>query len=206
MNRNLTADRVRHLLVADFRNHARAGNRLFNHLWTPLAAADRPAWALHADFFGAAGIAWINDAFFNNRTGDMSCFRDPFPRTFLNSFAFSDWLTDGVTDIFVAGLCFRAAGCGADVFVAGLVDRLADIVTNRAMAGLIHGLADRIALFAIAGLIDGLAHTAGDIAVAGLIHRLAGGARDGAVAGLIYRFADRVTLITVAGFIDVPGA
>ena len=206
MDWNLTADGVRNLLVADFRNHACAGDGLLNHLRAPFAAADRPARTLDADFFGAAWIAGINDTFLHNRAGNMTCFRDPFPTAFLHSFAFSDWLTDGIAYVFVAGLCFGAACCAADFLVTGVVHWLADVVTHRAMAGLIHWFADRVALFAVAGLIDRLANMACDVAVAGLIDRLADIARDGAVAGLIDRLADRVTFITVAGFVDVPRA
>ena len=103
MNGNLPTNGVGNLLVADFRNHACAGDRLLNHLRAPFAAADRPTWALHADFFGAAGIAGINDAFLHNRAGNMTCLRDPFATAFLNRFAFSDWFADRVTDILVAG-------------------------------------------------------------------------------------------------------
>ena len=103
MYRNLTADRVRNLLVADFRDHACAGDRLLNHLWAPFAAADRPTRALHAHFFGAAGVAGINDAFLYNGAGNVTCFRYPLAAAYLNRFAFSDWFADGITDILVAG-------------------------------------------------------------------------------------------------------
>ncbi len=206
VHRNLAADRVRDLLVADFRNHACAGDRLLNHLRAPFAAADRPTWALDADFFGAAGIAGINDAFLHNRARDMTCFCDPFATAFLNSFAFRNWFADSVADVFVTGFCFGAVRCAAHVLVAGVVHWLADIVANRAMTGLIHWFADRVALFAVAGLINWFANVTGDVAVAGLIDRLANGARDSAVAGLIDRLADRVTFITVAGFVDIPRA
>ena len=76
--------------MADFRNHTRAGDCLLNHLRAPLATADRPTWALDAHFFGAAGIAGINDAFLHNRAGNMTCLRDPFARALLNCFAFGD--------------------------------------------------------------------------------------------------------------------
>jgi len=204
--RNLTADRVRNLLVADFRNHASAGDRLLNHLRAPFAAADRPTWALHAHFFGAAGIAGINDAFLHNRAGNMTCFRDPFATAFLDRFAFSDWFADGITDILVAGFCFGAVRCAAHVLIAGIIHWPADIVANCAMAGLVHWFADRVALFAVTGLIDWLADVAGDVTVARLIDRLADIARDSAVAGLIHRFADRVTFIAVARIVDVPHA
>ena len=39
-DRNLTADGIWNLLVADFRNHASAGHSLLNNLWNPLAAGD----------------------------------------------------------------------------------------------------------------------------------------------------------------------
>jgi hypothetical protein len=204
--RNLTADRVRNLLVADFRNHACAGDCFLNHLRAPFAAADRPTGALHADFFGAAWIAGINDTLLDDRARNMTCFRDPLPRAFLDSFAFRHWLTDSIADVFVAGLCFGAACCAAHFLVTGVVHWFADVVTNRAMARLVHWFADRVALFAVTGLIDGLADMAGNVAVAGLVDRLADVARDSAVAGLIDRFADRVTFVTVAGFIDVPCA
>jgi len=206
MHRNLSADGVGNLLVADFRYHPCAGNCLLNHLRAPFAAADRPTWALDADFFGAAGITGINNTLLHNRAGNMTCFCYPFPTAFLNSFAFSDWLTDGVTDIFVACFGFGAECCAAHFLVAGVVHWPADVVTNRAIAGLVHWFADCVALFAIAGLIDRLANVACDIAIAGLIDRLADVARDSAVAGLIDGLADRVTFITVAGVVNVSRA
>lgn len=103
MHGNLTADGVGNLLVADFRDHTCAGDRLLNHLRAPLAAADRPAWALDADFFGAAGIAGINDTLLHYGAGYVTCFRDPFATAFLNCFAFSDRFADGITDVLVAG-------------------------------------------------------------------------------------------------------
>ena len=105
---NLTADRVRNLLVADFRDHACAGDGLFNHLRAPFAAADRAARTLDADRLAAAWIAWINDAFPDNRARNVTCFRHPFARAFLNGLAFRDWFADGVADILVAGFRFSA--------------------------------------------------------------------------------------------------
>lgn len=206
MHRNLTTDGVWNLLVADFRNHACAGDCFLNHLRAPFAAADRTTWALDADFLGAAGIAWINDTLLHNRAWNMTCFCYPFPTAFLNRFAFSDWLTDGVTDIFVAGFCFGAECCTAYFLIAGVVHWSADVVANRAITGLIHWFADCVALIAIAGLIDRLADVACDVAIAGLVHRLADFARDSPVAGLIDGFADRITFIAVAGVVDVPHA
>ena len=39
-HRNLTADGVWNLLVADFRNHSSAGHSFLNDFWNPLAASD----------------------------------------------------------------------------------------------------------------------------------------------------------------------
>lgn len=103
VHRDLTADGVRNLLMADFRNHAGAGDCLFDHFGTPFAAADGAAGALDADLFGAAGIAGINNALLHDRAGNVTCFGYPFATAFLNGPAFSDWFADGVTDIFVAG-------------------------------------------------------------------------------------------------------
>ena len=206
MHGNLAADGVGNLLVADFRYHACAGDCFLNHFRAPFAAADRPTWALHADFFGAAGIAGINHTFLHDRAGNMTCFCDPFPTAFLNGFAFRDWFTDGVADILVACFGFGAASGAAHFPITGLVHWPADVVTNRAIAGLVYWFADCVALFAIAGLIDRLADVACDVAIAGLVDRFADVARDSAVTGLIDGLADRVTFVPVAGFVNVPRA
>ena len=206
MNRNLTADGVRNLLVADFWNHASAGDSFFNHLRAPFATADRATWALNTDFLCAAGIAGIYNAFLDNRAWNMSSFGDPFARAFLNRMTFSDWLADSVANVFIAGFCFRAARCAAHVSVAGLINRLADVVTNRAVAGLVHWLADRVTLFSIAGLINRLTHMAGHFAIAGLINRFADVACHRSVAGLIDRLANRVAFVAITGLVDIFGA
>jgi len=206
VNRNLAADCVGNLLVADFRHHACAGDGFVNHLRTPFAAADRPARALYTNFFGAAGVAGIHNTFLHDRTWNVTSLSDPLAAADLNCFAFSHRFANRITYVFVARFCFRAARGAADVFVAGLVHRLADIVAYRAMAGLVHWFADCIALFTVAGLIHRLAHAAGHFAVAGLIDRFADVAGNGTVAGLIDRLADCIALISVAGLVDVPRA
>ena len=206
MNRNLTADGVRNLLVADFWNHASAGDGFFNHLRAPFAAADRSSRALNTDFLCAAGIAGIYNALLYNRAWNMSSFGDPFAAAFLNRVAFSDWLADGVAHVLIAGFCFRAARCAAHVPVAGLINRLADVVANSAVAGLVHWLADRVALFAVAGLINRLTDMARHFAIAGLVHRLADVACHRSVTGLIHRLANRVAFVAITGLVDIPGA
>lgn len=74
------------------------------------------------------------------------------------------------------------------------------------MACLIDGLADRVTLVAVACLINRLANVAGNVTVACLIDGLTDVARDGAVACLIDGLADRVTFVTVTGFVNVPRA
>ena len=103
MHWNLTADGVWNLFVADFGNHACAGDCFLNHLWAPFAAADRATRTLHTNRLAAAWIAWINDAFPDHRARNVTCFRHPFATTFLNSSAFRDGFADSVTDVFVAG-------------------------------------------------------------------------------------------------------
>ena len=90
--------------MADFWNHACACDGLFNHLWAPLAAADRTTRALHANILCAAWIAWVNNAFLNNRTWNVLSFCYPFAAAFLNRFALSDRLANRVAHVFVACL------------------------------------------------------------------------------------------------------
>lgn len=189
--------------MADFRNHASAGDGLLNHLWNPLAAADSSAWALNANLLAAAWIARVTDALFDDWTWDAVSFRDPFATANINRFALSNWLADCVANVFVAGFGFRLPCGAADVLVASLVNRLADVVAHRAVAGLIHWLADRVTAVAVASLVAWLANAAGHVTVASLINRLADVVRAGLVAGRIDRLADRVAFVTIAGFVDV---
>lgn len=101
---NLTANSVRHLLVTDFRNHACACDGSFNHLWAPFAAANRAARTLDANRLCAAWVAWVNHAFLNNWAGNVLGFCYPFATAFLNRFALSHRLADGVAHVFVASL------------------------------------------------------------------------------------------------------
>jgi len=189
--------------MADFRNHPSTGDGLLNHLWNPLAAANRSAWALNTNLLAAAGIAWVADALFNDWTWDAVSLCHPFATANVNSLALCDRLADRVANVFVTGFRFCLPGCAADVFVAGLVDRLADVVAHRSVAGLVDRLTDSVAAVAIASLIAGLANAAGHITVARLVNRLTDVIGAGLVTGLVDRLADRVALVTVAGFIDV---
>jgi len=200
---HLSANGVWNLLVADFRNHASTGNRLLHSFGNPLAAANRPGWALDTHLFAATGIAGITNTFFNNRTGDDAGFCHPFATADINRSAFSHRLADRVAHVLVAGFRLRPVGRHADVLVAGLVHGLADVVADRAVAGLIHRFADSVGTIAVASLVARLAHATGHIAVANLIHRLAHRVSAGSIAGLVDRLADRVALVTVACFIDV---
>ena len=100
----MTADRVRHLLVANFRYHACACDGLFNHLWAPFTAADRATWALYANSLRAAWVAWINNALLNDWTWNVLGFGYPFAAAFLNRFALSNRLANRVAHVFVASL------------------------------------------------------------------------------------------------------
>ncbi len=189
--------------MADFRNHASAGDGLLNHLWNPLTAGHHAAWALNANLLAAAGIAWVANALFNDWAWDAVRFRDPFAAANVHSLAFRHWLADGVAHVFVAGFCFCLPAGAADVFVASLIDRLADVVAHSAVAGLVDRLTDSVAAVTVAGLVAGLANAAGDVTVAGLVNRLADVVRAGLVAGLVDRLANGVALVAVAGLVDV---
>ena len=89
--------------MADFRNHACACDGLFNHLWAPFAAANRAAWALNTNSLCAAWIAWVNHAFLNHWTWNVLGFCDPLAAAFLNRFALSYGLADGVAHVLIAG-------------------------------------------------------------------------------------------------------
>lgn len=106
MNRNLTADGVRNLLVTDFRNHSSAGDGLLDHLWNPLAAANCSAWALNANLLAAAGIAWVTDALFDDWTWDAVSLCDPFATANVDRLALSDWFANCVANVFVASFGF----------------------------------------------------------------------------------------------------
>lgn len=203
---NLTADGVWNLLVADFWNHASAGDGLLNHLWNPLLATDSLGRTLNADHLGAAWVARVNNALLNNWARNAFCLSDPFAAANVNCVRFGHRLADGVAHVFVAGFCFCFIRRAAHVFVAGLINRLADVVTDCSVAGLINRLANRVAYVAVAGLVARLANLAGHITVAGFVHRLANVVGAGLVAGRVDRLADRVALVTVAGFVDVLGA
>ena len=200
---NLSANGVRHLAVADFGNHASAGDCFLNDFWNPFAAADCGSGALYADLFAAAGIAGVAHTFFHDRTRDMSSLGDPFTAALVNRAAFGYRLERRVTNVLPAGFGFCFPAGGADIAVAGLVDRFANVVANRAIAGLVHGFADRVANIAVARLIDGLANTACHVAVARLVDGLADRVRTRFVAGLVNRLTNRVAFVTVAGFVDV---
>lgn len=90
--------------MTDFRNHACACDRFFNHLRAPLAAADRSTRTLDANSLCAAWIAWINNAFLNHWTWNVFSFRYPFAAAFLNGFALSYRLADSVAYVLVASL------------------------------------------------------------------------------------------------------
>lgn len=200
---NLTADSIRHLLVTDFRNHACACDRLFNHLWAPFAAANRATRTLDANSLCATWIAWVNNAFLNHWTRNVFGLSDPFAAAFLNRFALRDRLANRVAHVLVASLGFCVICCAANVFVACVVHRLADIVANSPVTSLIDWFADRVALLTIACLVNRLANSAGHVTIACLVNGLADVACDGLVAGLIDRLANRITFITVACFINV---
>ena len=203
MNGNLTTDGVRNLLVADFRNHACAGDRLLNHLRAPFAAANRATRALDANRLCAAWIAWINNAFLNHWTWNVCGFCYPFAAAFLNCFALRYRLADSVAHVLVASLGFCVICGAANVLVACVVHRLADIVANCAVASLVDWFADRVTLVTIASLVNRLTDSAGDVTVASLIDRLADVTCHSLVTGLIDRLANGVTFVTVACFMDV---
>jgi hypothetical protein len=200
---NLTADGVWHLLVADFRNHLCAGDRLLNSLCNPLAACDRSWGTLNAYSCCAAWVAWINHTLLDDWSWDTLCFRNPFATADINGVTFCHWLADRVAHVFVASFSFCLVGRAADFFVAGLIHWLADIVADRAIACLIHWLADGVANIFVACLIHWLANATGHVSVAGRVDRLADIVSAGLVACLVDRLANRVALITVACFINV---
>lgn len=201
--RDLATDGVRHFAMADFGHHASAGDRFLHHFGDPFAAADGRSRALNANFFAAAGVAGIANAFFYDWSGDMAGFGDPFATAFFNSTALGYRLERSVADVFPAGLRFCFPAGGANIAVAGLIDRLADIVANRAIAGLVNWFADCVADVAIAGLVDRLSYAAGDVAIAGLVDGFADRVIACFVAGLVDRLANGIAFITKAGFVDV---
>ncbi len=91
--------------MANFRNHASAGDGLLNHLRAPATAGDRSAWALNLNLLAAAGVAGVTDALFNDRAWDMTSFSHPFAAADVNNLGLSHRLADGVAHVLVAGFC-----------------------------------------------------------------------------------------------------
>jgi hypothetical protein len=204
--RNATADGVRHLLVADFRNHSSAVDLLLDHFRAPDPAADRTTRALDLSRAAAARIAGIRNALLADRTRNVSGYGLPFATTNIDTTCFRDRLAHCVADVFPAGLGFCLPGGVALVAVAGLVAGLADVVTHRAIAGLVAGLADVVADVFVARLVARLANVAGHRAVARFHHRFADLLLDTTVFGFVHRLAHGVTFVAVAGLVDVANA
>lgn len=199
---NLTADSVRLLTMTNFLLHSCASDRACFHPGDPSLAADRSA-GLFADRLAAACFvnatvqacvpapgSRVHDVTLHDRTRNLLRFSHPVACADLNFFRFADRLADGVADVSIAGLSFRAIGCAADITVLGFADGFGDVAADITVAGLINGFADGAADVAVAGLEAGLANRAADIAITGLING----------------FADGVTFIAVTGFVNVPRA
>lgn len=93
--------------MADFRNHAGAGDGFGDHLWHPFTAAHGASRALYSNLANDAGIAGVGDAFFDDGAWDTAGLGHPFATAFLNGAAFGDGLADGVAHVLEAGLGFR---------------------------------------------------------------------------------------------------
>jgi len=205
--RNPTADGVRHLLVADFRNHSSALNLLLDDFWAPDTATDGAIRTLN---FCRAGTAWTaeirNTGSCTDCTRNLSSHGLPLTGTNVNTTCFRNRLVYCVADIFPAGLGFCLPGRVALVAIAGLVAGLANFVAHGAITGFITGLANVVTDVAITRLVTGLPNIICHCAITGFRHWLADCLLHTAILSLIYRLTHRVAFVTIACFIHVANA
>ena len=216
--RNLAADGVGLLTVTNFLLHTGTSDGSHFSPWNPTLAADRSAGLL-ADRVAASGFVHalaaaripfprtgIGDTFLHDRTRNLLSFCHPFASAVGDFLRFAHGLANRVTDIAIASLRFGAVRCAADFTVLGFTNRLPDGAANITVAGLEVRFPDRAADVFIACLDAWFADRAGNFLIAGLEAGLPYSALYVFIAGLVDRFVDRVALVTVTGFLNVPCA
>lgn len=213
---NRFANRIRNSALLHFPNHSRAADLTFDGFGTPYFSTDRsagtlyffcPAFPRHIDAAATLLVPFpgsrITHTLFHHGTGDVFGNSLPFPAFDLNGLGLRHRSTNRVADVPVTGLPDGLVGGAGHISITSFVNRFTNRIDAIPVACFVLRFADRVTDVAITGLVDRFADLAGQFPVTCLVTGYVDGVRHIAIAGLIHRPADGVTLIAIAGFVDI---